>query len=434
LEKSFGNLKEDDMKSLEVLWQFFILRAEQWKTPLEIEKIQAKKLRQILSSASKTEFYKNLVSGISPDNFHELPTTSKTDVQKNPKSFLNSEVPTATCSKTSGSTGTPMSICLDNASAVHAIAMRALSTTEFGFGPLDKFAIFGLDKKPAPIYRSLPGTYQSVFFSIFDDPAKNYDYLQKSKANIIGWYPSTITSLARINAEHKNPIKLKAAFCGGEPLTNAARKFISDSFSCDVFDHYGLAEFSTVAFECPKHNLHVNTSLLVEIVDSNGKPIQSGVGEVVITSLHNKAMPLLRYATGDFASFGTCSCGRGSKVLKSVHGRKDDLIVLPSGRVCSALNINRMDGLTYLLEFKIIQEKEDLFVFHYVPNGKDISDSQKKEITDLIQKGCLGEDVSVEFEKSSSLKKGKSGKLSTIVSKVIPKENAEYKLWNSDDH
>ncbi len=422
------------MKPLEILWQFFILRSEQWKTSLEIEKIQAKKLEKIILSASKTEFYKNLPSDISPDNFHELPVTSKEDVQKNPKSFLNPEIPIAICSKTSGSTGTPISISLDNASAVHAIAMRALSTTEFGFGPLDKFAIFGVDKKPAPIYRSFPGTYPSVFFSIFDDPAKNYDYLQKSKANIIGWYPSTITTLARINAESENPIRLKAAFCGGEPLTNAARKFISDSFSCEVFDHYGLAEFSTVAFECPKHNLHVNTSLLVEIVDSNGKPIQSGVGQVVITSLHNEAMPLLRYSTGDFASFGTCPCGRGSKVLKSVHGRKDDLIVLPSGRLCSALNINRMDDLTYLLEFKIIQEKEDLFVFRYVPNGDDISASQKKEITDLIQKGCLGETVSVEFEKSSSLQKGKSGKLSTVISNVIPKENVEYKIWNSDDH
>ncbi|MBU0527932.1 AMP-binding protein [Candidatus Micrarchaeota archaeon] len=422
------------MNPLEVLWQFFILRSEQWKTPDELEVIQAKKLNQILLSASKTEFYKNLLSGVSLDNFHGLPLTSKEDIQKNPKSFLNPEIPIAACTKTSGSTGTPMSISLDNASVVHAIAMRALSTTEFGFGPLDKFAIFGVDRKPAPIYRSFLGTYQPLFFSIFDDPSKNYEYLQKSKANIIGWYPSTITSLARINAESENPIKLKAAFCGGEPLTNAARKFISDSFSCEVFDHYGLAEFSTVAFECPKHNLHVNTSLLVEIADQNGKPIQSGVGQVVITSLHNKAMPLLRYATGDFASFGTCSCGRGSKVLKSVHGRKDDLIVLPSGRVCSALNINRMDDLTYLLEFKIIQEKEDLFVFHYVPNGEDISASQKKEITDLIQKGCLGETVSVEFEKYISLKKDKSGKLSTVVSKIVPKENVEYKIWNSDDH
>jgi len=432
LENSSTNSKEDDMNPLEVLWQFSILRSEQWKSWDEIEKAQAKKLRQILSSASKTEFYKNRLSGISSDNFHALPTTSKSDVQKNPESFLNPEVPAIFCTKTSGSTGTPMSIFWDNASLVHSVAMRALSTTEFGFGPFDKFAIFGVDRKPAPIYRSLPGTYQSVFFSIFDDPMENYEDLRRSKANIIGWYPSTITTLARINAESKNPLRFKAAFCGGEPLNSAARKFISDSFSCEVFDHYGLAEFSTIAFECPKHNLHVNTSLLVEIVDQNGAPIQNGVGEVVITSLHNKAMPLLRYATGDFASWGTCSCGRGSKVLKSVRGRKDDLIALPSGRLCSALNINRMDGLTYLLEFRIIQEKPDLFVFHYVPNGKDISASQKKEIADLIEKGCMGEAVCVEFEKSNSLKKGKSGKLSTVVSKVVPKENPEYEIWNAD--
>jgi len=48
-------------------------------------------------------------------------------------------------------------------------------------------------------------------------------------------------------------------------------------------------------------------------------------GEIVVSGLENKAMPLIRYCTGDIGKLGEkCSCGRNTKTLE-VFGRKDQV-------------------------------------------------------------------------------------------------------------
>jgi hypothetical protein len=58
-------------------------------------------------------------------------------------------------------------------------------------------------------------------------------------------------------------------------------------------------------------------SFFVELLDEAGEPAPQGeLGRVVLTSLHNFAMPLIRYDIGDLAAFGpACSCGRGLPAL-----------------------------------------------------------------------------------------------------------------------
>ena len=60
---------------------------------------------------------------------------------------------------------------------------------------------------------------------------------------------------------------------------------------------------------------------------------------VVISTLHNFAMPLLRYDIGDFAEVGDdCPCGRRLPVLKRILGRQRNLLCLPSGQRRCAIN------------------------------------------------------------------------------------------------
>ncbi len=90
-----------------------------------------------------------------------------------------------------------------------------------------------------------------------------------------------------------------------------------------------------IALQCPEHpHYHVQSeSLLVEILDDQGQPCRSGEsGRVVVTDLHNFAMPLIRYDIDDYAVLGgPCSCGRGLPVIKSVLGRVRNMLTLPSG-------------------------------------------------------------------------------------------------------
>jgi phenylacetate-CoA ligase len=69
------------------------------------------------------------------------------------------------------------------------------------------------------------------------------------------------------------------------------------------------------------------------VLDHDDRPCAPGeTGRVIVTPLHNFAMPLLRYDIGDLATVGAgCACGRTLPVLAAIPGRARDLIVLPSG-------------------------------------------------------------------------------------------------------
>ena len=81
------------------------------------------------------------------------------------------------------------------------------------------------------------------------------------------------------------------------------------------------------ALECLRHDgLHIrHLDLLVEIVDPvTGEALPAGsIGEIVFTTLRQKAMPLLRYRTGDASWLvpGPCACQSPSARLGGMLGR-----------------------------------------------------------------------------------------------------------------
>jgi phenylacetate-CoA ligase len=104
-----------------------------------------------------------------------------------------------------------------------------------------------------------------------------------------------------------------------------------------VFDYYGSRDAGAIAGECrARAGLHVFSDLTrVEVLRDDGSPCPPGeAGEVVVTNLHEHAMPLIRYRTGDRAFWlgRGCSCPLGYPLLSSPAGRLGDFIRAPSGR------------------------------------------------------------------------------------------------------
>ena len=99
---------------------------------------------------------------------------------------------------------------------------------------------------------------------------------------------------------------------------------------------YSSQEVGYIALECPAGDTyHVQSeNVLVEVLDDEGRHCQPGqVGRVVVTALHNFALPLLRYDIGDYAEVGEpCPCGRGLPVLNRIMGRQRNMAILPDGR------------------------------------------------------------------------------------------------------
>ncbi|WP_018862946.1 phenylacetate--CoA ligase family protein [Thioalkalivibrio sp. ALJ5] len=116
------------------------------------------------------------------------------------------------------------------------------------------------------------------------------------------------------------------------------RETIEKAFDAPVFNRYGSREVGDIACECEHHRgLHVNPlTQYLEILDDDGRPTPPGTpGRVVVTSLTNHSMPLLRYAIGDLASWSgqTCDCGREWPLLEGVWGRVTDHIRGANGAV-----------------------------------------------------------------------------------------------------
>jgi phenylacetate-CoA ligase len=129
---------------------------------------------------------------------------------------------------------------------------------------------------------------------------------------------------------------LRYAMLGAEPWTDGLRAAIERAFDCRAQDIYGLSEIvgPGVAGECEQRaGLHVcDDHFLPEVIDpATGAPRPAGVeGELVLTTLSKRAMPMVRYRTGDITSLTTepCPCGRTSARIARIKGRADDMLIV----------------------------------------------------------------------------------------------------------
>ncbi|MCF6744054.1 phenylacetate--CoA ligase family protein [Blastococcus sp. KM273128] len=106
---------------------------------------------------------------------------------------------------------------------------------------------------------------------------------------------------------------LRALFVGGEPLSDARRRRISEIWGVPVVEEYGSTETGSLAGECPSGRLHLWADRAVfEVLDpGTGRVTREGSGQLVVTPLYRTAMPLLRYNLGDDVevSYAGCGCG-----------------------------------------------------------------------------------------------------------------------------
>ncbi len=123
---------------------------------------------------------------------------------------------------------------------------------------------------------------------------------------------------------------------GAEPWSDLMRREIEATWNMLATDVYGLSEIigPGVAQECSfKDGLHLFWDVFYpEVIDSKtGRPVKEGEqGELVITTLTKKGIPLLRYRTRDIVGidYRKCRCGRTTPRITKIKGRTDDMIIV----------------------------------------------------------------------------------------------------------
>ena len=165
-------------------------------------------------------------------------------------------------------------------------------------------------------------------------------------------------------------IKIEQFLTVSDRIDPQLRALVFDVFGARIIDRYSSEEFGYIALQCPVHDhLHVcSPSLIVEVVDEAGKSCDVGVpGRVLVTSLHNFAMPLIRYDIGDMAELGEpCDTGLSWPVLNQVNGRVRDSITLRNGEFHLVTFFDsKMLGTRKLRDYQIILFQDAIaFLYH----------------------------------------------------------------------
>lgn len=214
------------------------------------------------------------------------------------------------------------------------------------------------------------------------------EWLQRFDPDYLLTYPGNIQAIA-IHCERENirfP-RLKQVLTISDLLRPEVRKICREVLDLPVVDVYSGAEVGYIALQCPdSENLHIQSeSVFVEVLDGDGKACRPGeVGEVVITPLHNFAMPLLRYAIGDFAEAGTCACGRTLPVLRRIMGRTRSMVRLPNGDEFYASFQDLLTGFDTIRQFQVVRRASDALEMKLVTTRK-LNDAEAKQLTTTLQ-------------------------------------------------
>lgn len=306
-----------------------------------------------------------------------LPLTSQADFEGEHEAFLARGTQPGTCvSRYRGGTNDrTLHIYLspEECQTVRAIERRTIESGGLT-GRYSSVAILPPNQTPPlPDWRERLFHGRRRYVSSFETVHEQLRILLQTRPDCIA---SSLWILSRLAGEirRSQPLGFAPRFLlsWGEPMRTRDRETLHQAFGVAPTDMYPIWEFGPIAAECPRRNgLHVNFDLgYVEILRDKHPAEPGEVGEVVITSLVNFTMPLIRYRVGDVASWknGPCSCGWQGPVLEGVHGRLDQAVLLPTGAYVGARQIEEcLDQFTNVVGYRAIQTEPRMVELLVVP-------------------------------------------------------------------
>lgn len=322
-------------------------RAETLERPAR-ERLQLERLRETLGwAAARVPFYRERLPATPPADLGDLPGlpfTRKSDLRDQyPFGLL--AVPLAEVARvhaSSGTRGKPTVVGYTAADLAvwRDVMARVMVAAGARQGDLLHVAFgYGLFTGGLGFHDGAERIGMTVVPASSGNTARHRLLLEDFRPAGLAATPSFALHIAEtISSDGRDPraLGLRYGMFGAEPWSEAVRAALERAFGCRAYDIYGLSEIigPGVSGECAaRDGLHVaDDHFLPEIVDLvSGTPLPEGhEGELVLTTLTKRAMPLIRYRTGDITALTTapCACGRTSARMARVKGRADDMLVI----------------------------------------------------------------------------------------------------------
>ena len=435
-----------------LLWAFqFQLEQSQWWSPEVLANQQREQLAATVAHAYRSvPFYHQRFdqAGIrpeqltDPDVWTRLPILTRRDLQMAGDALVSTDLPKdhgrASVRITGGSTGEPVRVL---GTAVTGLAWRVFTLRDHLWHRRDfsaKLAAIRFVDSPAanPPNGTTSNNWGSATRDIHTGPCavlsihstteQQAQWLRREDPHYLLSYPSAIAALAEYFLERGETLaNLREVRFFGEVVEPRARQVCREAWGVPTTDAYSSEEFGYLALQCPEHeHYHVQSeNVLIEILDDNDQPCQPGeIGRVIVTSLHNFAMPLLRYEIGDYAEVGRpCDCGRGLPVLNQVIGRQRNMFVLPGGQTrwpqIDAQDIaGAFDELPPITKFQLVQKTVERLEANLVV-ARPLTVQEENTIRAYLQRG-LGYEFEVGFHYMDDIPRSPRGKFEEFRSEV----------------
>lgn len=424
-----------------------LLEESQWYSEAEIKSYQEQNLAKLVEySYRHVPYYREIMEerGLKPaditstNDLKKLPVLTRQIIKERFQDLLSDEFDIERVKKghTSGTTGSPLELCYSD-NLVHLTyamldrhyAWAGIQMKVFG----DRIAV--LRGNPiVPMQQSKPPFWRynylhnQLLLSSFHMSQANLSHyvaeLRRYAPKILDGYPSTLYVVAKYLRNTGQTLKLDAVVSSSETLYDFQREVIEGSFDCRVFDYFAAAERVTFSGECDRHEGHhlADEYGIAEILDESREHVQPGnIGVLVGTSLHNYAMPMIRYVTNDMTAIKAqhCSCGRKLRLMDDVTTKAEDLLTLRDGRLISpSVLTHPFKPLTSIHASQIVQHDLDHVSIRLVASP-DYTDHDERILLQGM-KERLGDSMSIRIERVGALERTRAGKFKWVISNVKP--------------
>lgn len=378
-------------------------------------------------------------AGVHPSDVQSLadleafPVVTKADIRRHGRALLSSafDVSKLRVKRTSGSTGVPLTIYVDEPAVQWKTACTLRS---------DEWSGWRLGQRVAkvwgnPEYRhfGLKGRLRNLLLdrAIYLDTLNLNDeriatfasQIRRQRPGLIFGHAHSLYLLAcSLKKKRVMDVRPNGIISTAMLLHDWQRAVIEKVFDCPVTNRYGCEEVSLIASECEEHDgLHVNAdSVYTEVLASGGRQSPESSGQLIITDLTNRAMPLIRYQIGDVVvpSNRCCKCGRGLPLIERIEGRDADYVLTPTGQLISGISLTENFALLIpgTAQMQIVQESLYELRIRLVPDDEFGPESRRK-IGELVH-DTFGPQVQFDVELVASIPQEPSGKYRFCISKI----------------
>jgi len=400
----------------------------------QLKTYQLQQLKSLLQHAyNHTTYYKKAwtEAGITDINdiqtladFEKLPVVTKDDIREHYLDFISTIHTNNIKKSTGGSTGQPFhfELNLESNTRREAVMWRGYGWLGAGLGQKTLY-LWGADLGQPSRFKTIKNALYHAFYNrkmlnSFEMNEKNKpDYIRAINTYKPVAFVSYVNPLYELSLYIiENEIKVHqphTMLTGAEPLHQFQREVIEKAFNCSVYDTFGCREFMLMSAECTENKgLHINIDhLVVETVDDKCETVLGESGDLLITDLHNYGFPLIRYVNGDRATLveTPCPCGNPLPIMKSVDGRKLDIIKTPEGgSIPGELFPHLFKEFKGITKFQVRQSVIDSLDIIIIANDK-FCEADKTKISNEINK-YSNETLSLNFRMVNEIPLTAAGK------------------------